>query len=271
MLAIESVLAHRALTDHDARVYRHRIAAAYEQRVAGRKADARYAYPVFAAFYCHRAGEFVLGVQPGLGVFLPRAFFQETAQQQEEGEHHNGIEIHLPTVADCRPGARQESEPDGQGDRQVHDQFSVFEMSPGSGEERSCTIQHDQRRHRQADPAQEPCVLGFHPLHVAGVQGNGEHAHLHHANPGHREPAQIFAEFSLQMFPLRAVNIGAGAVAERFELGEYVAHSQSRGVIGHIQARLLQAAQLIPPTRIRARVTPCASVSLKVAASSASS
>ena len=84
------------------------------------------------------------------------------------------------------------------------------------------------------------------------MQGDGEHAHLHHAQAGNRQSAQLAAVLVLHLLPLVAGLEGPHPVTQGVYPGEDFTEGYLAGVKADIQPALLQ----VYPGRMYARQSP---------------
>ena len=68
------------------------------------------------------------------------------------------------------------------------------------------------------------------------MQGNGEHAYLHHSEAGDGEPAQIPTVLPCRLLPLRACMPGLRAIAQVCDSAEDDARLRARRIEAKVQA-----------------------------------
>ena len=83
-------------------------------------------------------------------------------------------------------------------------------------------------------------MLGGDALHVTGVQGDAEHAHLHHADTGNRDAAQVLAELAVDQLALGRALEGAHAVAQGLDPAGQLRGLYQCRVIAQVEALLFQ-------------------------------
>ena len=243
VLAVERVLAHGALTCDHLCIYRHGISCPDQQDITGLQLNSRNDNPLPFAACGNCIGQSFLCVKPGEIMTLPDATFKKATQQQEESEHHHGVEIHLSCTGDSGPDTGQPGEPDGQCNRQIHNQRALSQVAPGGDKKGSRGKKHHEAGHQQTHPAQQSLILAFNTLDVTGVQRHSKHAHLHHAEARYCQAAQFQPIFVAQLLPLGAGVIRPSPITQRIHLGEYLAEFDTAGLKTNIQPILLQVDQ----------------------------
>jgi hypothetical protein len=141
-----------------------------------------------------RAGDFeggqFLGRRAGNGA---GAVVEVAAEEQEERQHHGGVEIGV--VARHRGFIDRDGggEDQGEADRDIHAEAALAERGPGGFEEGLAGEDHRGQRDGAGDPVEEIAggVLG------SGPDGHGEEHDVHHAEEGDAEAHQEFAALAV--------------------------------------------------------------------------
>ena len=127
---------------------------------------------------------------------VPRRHLHEPAQRQQEDERRHRVEVHLAAPGEGVEGARAPGQQQRQRHRHVHAELAGTEAAPGACQEWPPRIDQHRRRDQHADQPQVLPEHRVHPVEGAGVHRDGEHHHLHHAEPGERQPLQCLASFA---------------------------------------------------------------------------
>ena len=173
------------------------------------------------------------------------------AEQQQEHEHRHRVEVDLAVAAEGVDGADDVGAEDAERDRQVHGHPAMHQAGDGTADERPGRIGGHRRRDDEAGDAQIGADDRFDAMERTGIEADGNHHDLHHAEAGDHQPLERGAPLAgghLERVGLaeqvrRVAEIGDGAECRRYACAADVEHKlAARG--RRVQAQLMHARQL---------------------------
>ena len=148
-------------------------------------------------FSVNRIGQAIHDSFQRASCFVSKPELKPPAREQEEHKHGERIEIHFGPKRALRlkgaQGTDHKGDPHADGHRQVHADFSLFQIEPSRFEKRHARKKQNGQRQNPRSPTQQLHHVGGNVVWLAHVNRCGIHHDLHHAQARHTQTPQHFA------------------------------------------------------------------------------
>ena len=163
--------------------------------------------------------------------------FNVAPEQEEKGEHANGLKVHFLAAKDGYPRAGEVGESDGNGNRHIHGQMPAADIPLGIAEKRCSAEEHHGGSDQKAEPAKEADELGRQLADQFEIKGKRQHHALERTDSGNGEADEHGPMLGLERLFRLVCLVGAGGVAELVDRDQQV--TQPSLIRGPDQSRTL--------------------------------